>query len=206
MVMKKNKNWLYFIVGGWAVLVFSIMLALVLSSKVEPFDMFFGTVFERSGLLTSFMKGITFFGEAGTLILFGVLFTLFVRDKKDGAFLLLGLGICAGGNSLLKKIVRRLRPPIAHLIMVDGFSFPSGHSSSSMAFYGILIYLIYKKCKNKIVKWVSISFLSILVLAIGISRIYLGVHYPSDVVAGFSFAIFCLSVYVGFYEKMFSKK
>ena len=65
----------------------------------------------------------------------------------------------------------------------------------SMAFYGYIIYLIYKYVKNKYIKWISIVLLSILICSIGISRIYLGVHYTSDVLGGFLISLSYLIVY-----------
>ena len=68
----------------------------------------------------------------------------------------------------------------------------------SMAFYGFLIYLIYKNVKNKYLKWISITILSLLITLIGISRIYLGVHYTSDVLGGFLISISYLIVFTNF--------
>ncbi len=66
-----------------------------------------------------------------------------------------------------------------------GFSFPSGHALMSTTFYGLLIFIVYENVKNKLLKWTLIVALCLLVLFIGISRVYLRVHYASDVVAGF---------------------
>ena len=92
-------------------------------------------------------------------------------------------------NLILKNIVQRPRPNEFRIVDETGYSFPSGHSMISMAFYGFIIYLIYKNAKNKYIKWTAIIFLSILIFTIGVSRIYLGVHYTSDVIAGFLISI-----------------
>lgn len=72
----------------------------------------------------------------------------------------------------------------------------------SMAFYGFLIYLIYKKVENKYLKWSLITILGLLIISIGISRIYLGVHYTSDVLAGFLISISYLIIYISASNKI----
>jgi len=99
-------------------------------------------------------------------------------------------------NNILKLIVRRARPTGFRLIAETGYSFPSGHSMVSMAFYGYLIYLIYKNVRNKKLRWTLMTCFSLLILIIGLSRIYLGVHYTSDVFAGFLFSLGYLVVYI----------
>ena len=76
----------------------------------------------------------------------------------------------------------------------------------SMAFYGYIIYLIYKYVKNKYVKWISMALLSLLICSIGISRIYLGVHYTSDVLGGFSISISYLVIYISAVNKFLIEK
>ena len=104
-------------------------------------------------------------------------------------------------NQILKRILQRPRPTEFRIIEETGYSFPSGHSMVSMAFYGYLIYLIYKYAKNKYIKWALITLLSILICSIGISRIYLGVHYTSDVLGGFLISVSYLIIYISFVNR-----
>lgn len=106
-------------------------------------------------------------------------------------------------NVVLKDILQRPRPTEYRIINESGYSFPSGHSMISMAFYGFIIYLTYKYVKNKYIKWGLITLLSILIITIGISRIYLGVHYTSDVLAGFLISISYLILYTNIINKLF---
>ena len=94
---------------------------------------------------------------------------------------------------ILKFLIARPRPVGINLIEEKNFSFPSGHSLTAMAFYGFVIYLIYKynlKYKN-----IYIILLVLLILLIGLSRVYLGVHYTTDILGGFSFSMFYLIIY-----------
>lgn len=108
--------------------------------------------------------------------------------------------IIAGlSNLALKQVINRARPDAAHLVAVETLSYPSGHAMGAIAFYGFLIYLFYNFKMNTWLKTSIIFIFIFLVLAIGISRIYLGVHYPSDVVggfiAGFIWIIFCVILF-----------
>ena len=138
---------------------------------------------------------ITNLGGAITLIGLTIIFLLIIKNKKISLSILLNLGISAFLNILLKNIIQRPRPDEFRLISETGYSFPSGHSMVSMAYYGYLIYLIFKFVKNKKLKTFLITILCILILSIGISRIYLGVHYTSDVIAGFVLSISYLIIY-----------
>lgn len=102
---------------------------------------------------------------------------------------------------LIKTLVHRLRPPIEYrLIDVGQTSFPSGHAFMSMCFYGTLIYFTFKYVKNKRIMYLLTATLTMIILLIGFSRLYLGVHYPSDILASFCLGIF----WIGFWIKLFS--
>lgn len=164
------------------------------------------STFLISDFATPIAKFITNFG--GAIILIGLAFTLFIfiKNKKIGVSIISNLAIITVLNQLLKRIVQRPRPTEFRIVEESGYSFPSGHSMVSMAFYGYLIYLIYKYVKNKYLKWISIILLSILICSIGISRIYLGVHYTSDVLGGFSISISYLVIYISAVNKFLIEK
>lgn len=153
------------------------------------------STFLISDFTTPIAKFITNFGGAIFLIILTITLFILIKNKKIGLSIILNLIVITGLNQILKNILQRPRPTEYRLIEETGFSFPSGHSMVSMAFYGYLIYLIYKYVKNKDLKWISIVLLSILICSIGISRIYLGVHYTSDVLGGFLISLSYLIVY-----------
>ena len=144
---------------------------------------------------------ITNLGGAIVICTLTIILLLLVKNKKISFCILLNLIITTLLNLFLKNIIQRPRPVEFRLISETGYSFPSGHSMISMAFYGFLIYLIYKYFKNRKLKIILITFLSILIIAIGISRIYLGVHYTSDVIAGFMISVCYLIIYTSLVKK-----
>lgn len=139
--------------------------------------------------LTEFMSVVTFLGSVKWLA-FSVLAAavlLFLFKKRSLAwFMVLSSALGALFNLLLKWIFKRERPDIRPLIEEQGFSFPSGHSMGSFIFYGSLAYMIIHLAKRKRWKAAWTVMLSSFIIMIGLSRIYLGVHFPSDVIAGFA--------------------
>ncbi len=102
----------------------------------------------------------------------------------------------------IKNLVGRARPDaILHLVEQGGFSFPSGHSVTSMVVYGLAIYLIRRYCKNEKLKNILTVVFGLLIVLIGFSRIYVGVHWPTDVLAGWSLGISILSLSIFIQEK-----
>jgi len=95
---------------------------------------------------------------------------------------------------LFKYLFKRKRPQFPLFKPAKGLSFPSGHAIMSVTFYGLLIYIIGQAQKNKPVKWSLIIPLLILVQLIGFSRVYLRVHYASDVAAGYIIGLLWLLI------------
>ncbi len=154
---------------------------------------------------TMFFKFITNLSGEVFIITLTVLLVIFIKNKKLKLIIPINLIIITLLNLILKNIVQRPRPTEFQIISEKGYSFPSGHSMISMAFYGLLIYLIYRYVRNKKLKYSLIISLSILIFLIGISRIYLGVHYASDVIAGFCISLSYLLIYINIVKKLVLK-
>ncbi len=163
------------------------------------------STFLISDFATPIAKFVTNFGGAIFLIVLTIVLVILIKNKKIGISIFSNLVIITILNQLIKRILQRPRPTEYRIIEETGYSFPSGHSMVSMAFYGYLIYLIYKYVKNKYLKWISIVLLSILICSIGVSRIYLGVHYTSDVLGGFLLSISYLVIYISAVNKFLIK-
>jgi len=103
---------------------------------------------------------------------------------------------------ILKNLFDRERPLVPLLEQARGLSFPSGHALMSVTFYGLLIYIVFKGFKNKTLKWTLIGLLLLLILTISFSRIYLRVHYASDVIAGFCVGILWLVICVSVLNRL----
>ena len=164
------------------------------------------STFLISDFATPIAKFITNFGGAIFLIIATIILFILIKNKKIGFSIISNLVIVTILNQLLKNILQRPRPNEFRIIEETGYSFPSGHSMVSMAFYGYLIYLIYRYVKNKYLKWTLIVLLIILICTIGISRIYLGVHYTSDVLGGFLISISYLVIYISAVNKFLLEK
>ncbi len=120
---------------------------------------------------------------------------IFIKNKKVSLYIALTIIITAIVNNFgFKMLFHRARPDDM-LVYAGGYSYPSGHSFVAMAIYGLIIYLIYKSNLNKKLKIIIIILLGTIIALIGISRIYLGVHFPSDVTAGFICGIIYLIIF-----------
>ena len=155
---------------------------------------------------TPIAKFITNFGGAIFVISLTTILFFVIKDKKIGISIIANLGIVTILNQIIKFIMQRPRPTEFRIIEETGYSFPSGHSMVSLAFYGYLIYLIYKYINNKHLKRTLIIILSVLICIIGVSRIYLGVHYTSDVLGGFLISFAYLIIYIELVNKFVLEK
>ena len=135
------------------------------------------------------MQFFTFLGTHLFLIpanLMLIAYFLFIKKHKWYSIKIPAIALSSLGLMfLLKHIFYRQRPDVPLLFEAKGLSFPSGHALMSITFYGLIIYMIFKNIKSPSLKWTLISLLILLIIIIGFSRIYLRVHYASDVIAGY---------------------
>ena len=186
----------------------------------------------RSPWLTEVVKAITFMGNTKTVVTICVLILLvplivgvverfagekgnndklcncgFYIAKKVGLPIAIVAIVGSAINKIFKHTILRPRPDVSlHLIEQGGWSFPSGHSISGLLLYGFLVWLIRRYCKNKTIANVATVLLTILWIGVGLSRIYLGVHYPTDIVGGWTLGMVVMMVAIIIIEKIDSRK
>lgn len=156
----------------------------------------------RSDFLTVVLIGITELGGVVGLF-FILLVTVIVLCKKnrvkEATAITLNLIISTFTYVILKNIFQRERPVTGNILIDEvGFSFPSGHTTNNVAFYFLAIYLVCINVKNKKVRNISCVILAIIPILIAFSRIYLRVHYPTDVIAGFCLGIVLVVLFTTF--------
>lgn len=161
------------------------------SAVIESIRIHTSEALSRMMILITECGSITFYVTVGGII------TIMLCLKKriaEGIMLV----VCSGGSGLmtllLKEIVMRIRPDMMPIIAETGYSFPSGHSVTAVCFYGYLAYLCWSQGRGDIVRRGSVIAAVCMILGIGISRIYLGVHFPTDVIGGYIGGLMWLSL------------
>lgn len=169
------------------IMLFIILSICVSTNILNGFDTFFynQTVTYMSFLLTTIMKGISYLGNAVCVVVICIIMILNPKTRwKYGAITSLGVILSFGINTILKVLFGRERPDILKLVNENSYSFPSSHAMINITLYSLLGIFIYKNIKNKNKRFILLSICFIMPIMIGISRVYLGVHYITDVVAG----------------------
>ena len=194
-----------------ALLGFIYLVHEVMWEKEDAFDVAFLNFLSKSitnSHLTVFMKSATFMASSAFLIFaYSVLILGYLINKhwkRAAEIALAGLGGFAI-NYVMKLYFHRARPLHPLMDPLKTFSFPSGHSTSAVIFYGLLAYLLWKADIPKSYRYMLTGFLFLFAILIGFSRIYLRMHYPSDVVAGFFIGFAWLALSVWLFEKLKKK-
>lgn len=196
-----NKKRKRYVIAILALMIFAYIAINVFQKEIFSWDtsIYNYLMGKRNIALNEFVIKFTELGGVAIITTLTILAIIFMK-KEHKIMVLANVVIITILNQIMKHIFVRPRPEIMRLIEESGYSFPSGHSMVSTAFYGLLIYLIYKNVKNKYLKWAGCIILSLLIIGICMSRVYLGVHYASDVIGGFLFSISYLIIYISIYK------
>ena len=189
--MKKRK-----IMGLILLIGFIVLTILLLTNNISSFDDFIYKYFfqMRNKFFDIFFIFFTRLGDIIPVTIITICL-LMIFNKEDRYILGSSMIITLLINQGLKYIIQRPRPPLEErLISQSGYSYPSGHSMMAMCLYGVLIYLINTKLKSRKHKIILTIVLSIIILLIGVSRIYVRVHYPSDVLGAYLLTILILII------------
>jgi len=202
-MLEKNNRFKYAIIASICLAVFCIGMFLFLMIKYKTSGSFnldtdminFSNKIRNTGLTNCF-KFITHFGSMITVAILAIVMAIACKPIWVKIFAIINVGFVAVFCFVVKHIIKRPRPEGIALITETGFSFPSAHTMGSVVFYGFLIFLVWKYFKNKPLKIILSVILPILALLIGYTRIYLGVHFATDVLAGVLAGIAYLAVAV----------
>ncbi len=204
---RNSKKSIYIVLIIGLLILFVADMLWVTSGRSEDFDLgVMNFVYEnRIAPLNTFMEMITYLGDWFSIVAVCLLLLAFDSTRLKYGVPVAAMAIISSViNKIFKTIIQRERPlEEMMLIEQDGFSFPSGHSITALAVYGILAYIVFKhmnsdKAKKGQNKNLYAAGLVLLALIIGISRVYLGVHYPTDILGGFTEAAILILIFVGF--------
>lgn len=204
--MKKNKSLIIIIILAILYIGFSI---LVVNGLLDKFDFVFyeKITSHMSKNLILIVKGITSIG--GPLMVIGICAFLVFYPKTRWNF-----GVMVASGSLLtfltgfmfKSIFGRERPDVLQLVHEGSYSYPSGHAAVSVVMYGLLAFYIYQNVKSKKMKNFLIIMCTVAPIVIGLSRVYLGIHYMTDIIGGWILGILMTIVSYKLYNLFDNKR
>jgi undecaprenyl-diphosphatase len=195
---------MFFYYGLFSLVMFFLIALNINQVWVSLFDQFLIENIQswHTSNMTSVMTFISSIGGGIPLVMIScVLFLMVTRFYQQRSVWLFFLWIALGTNQinrLLKAIFERLRPTELQLVEASGYSFPSGHSMGAICLYSLIVLICWNARFNRMGRRVLVIFCGLMIVLMGLSRIYLGVHYPSDVIAGYfaGFAWFGISYFV----------
>lgn len=199
--IKRSK---YYLISFVLLLIIFIFIRNFLGDIVLNMDLSFRTFINEHVVresITPVVKILTHLGGAAFLISITILTLLFIKDKNCFINVSLNLSIVYVLSVIFKNFIKRERPLDSLIPIPSDYSFPSGHTMCSVAFYGFLIYLVNKYVKNKILKVILNVLFVLSIVLVAFSRLYLGVHYFSDVIMGILLGILSLLMYINYVKK-----
>ncbi|MZQ85395.1 phosphatase PAP2 family protein [Paenibacillus sp. 5J-6] len=206
MNLKMQLTWAFFI-SLLSAISFGAIALLVTDHKVVQFDSEIISFIQdlETPSLTNIMKLFTFVGGGLPVVVVTVIILFFLyKVLHHRSELILFIGVVVGSvilNETLKLIFKRARPVLHRIIEANGFSFPSGHSMAAFSLYGVVAFLLWRHISTALGRSMLIVISIVMIIMIGISRIYLGVHYPSDVLGGFLASGSWLAISIWYYQR-----
>ncbi len=184
-------------------LLFILITLLMISGVTENIDLsiYYLLADTASFPIISMASGISFFASATFLLIASILLLFILPTNKQRKYIVIDLAISALAIVISKNIFARPRPLLGQTLLTGSYSYPSGHSFAAITYYGFLFYLVSKSDLSDIMKIGMEILLGFLIVLIPLTRIVLGVHYVSDVVAGVLLGVVFLSLFIVFYEK-----
>jgi undecaprenyl-diphosphatase len=209
--MKKSHNYILMSVILLSLFIFLILAGIYSSTGSFIFDNTAASYLfaRRNPSLNKLFIFITSAGNVFSIIVFSlaaIIILYWRKMKRDAVFFGINIAGLWVFNELLKYAFKRPRPSVPRIVNASGFSFPSGHAMISMGFAALTIFYIISYVKNRSIAF----FISVLLFAysllVGMSRVYLGAHYLSDVIAGWAGGIFWASFTIILFETINIKK
>lgn len=208
MAQHEKKNFsVPLLIAALSLTVFALIALSVSDHQIHRFDdNLIGWVqgMESPGM-TKWMQVFTWIGSGRPVIIITIMFMIvlyiFLGHRRELLFLAAVIAGSATLNTLLKLAFHRARPTIHRIVEANGYSFPSGHSMAAFSLYGGLAFLIWKHIPTATDRVMMIIVSTALILAIGMSRVYLGVHYPSDIAGGYFLSGSWLAICIWFYQR-----
>ncbi len=194
--MRTSVN-IVFINTFFLILFLVVLLEVLNNGTLVQLDLFLNMAMPqiRTSFFTSLSILIDVIFDLISMIIISILLSVFLLRrycKKFALFFSMTILLDALVLLILKEIIMRPRP-LNGIISKTDFSFPSGHTADAVVFFGFLTYLIMHKSESRAIKGITISISSFMILLIGFSRIYLNVHWLTDVIGGFALGLFILT-------------
>lgn len=199
-IMERKQKQSLTTISYLSLLGFLVIGIFVYIDRLNTFDFFIIGVIQgwESPVLTSIMTIFSFIGSYQTIVIVSLIVAvlLYVKGKHTSQIILLFVTIISTAivNQILKYAIQRERPSFYRLAEATGYSFPSGHSMGAFAVYGMMTLILLKYIHSRRGQVLTLIASSLLILFVGMSRIYLGVHFPSDVIGGYLLSLFLITI------------
>ena len=179
-------------------ILFLVWSIFMLKGRLNNLDNYFYNKIKITNLKTTIFKIITNLASAKFVALLCLILLIFVKNKSIPITIIINMIIMWGLIGILKNIFKRERPNINRLVDEKGYSYPSGHTMTATIFYGFIIFLIMISNLVFPLKWILAILLALLIILVGYTRVYLGVHYLSDIIGAILFGNSYLLLYIYF--------